>query len=498
MMERLCFIPIVVSALMAFMAVSWVYFKILRIALDKNLVDNPDARKLQKRPIPVMGGMAVFFGLLVGVLAGTALSLLLGMEPLWKLLPVICALSVMLYIGAMDDIHGLSPRARLTVEILVVLGVLAANGMYVDSLHGLWGVERMEEWFAIVLTVFAGVGIVNAVNMIDGVNGLSSGLCMLCLSIFGGVFVYAGDWTNALLAFATMAALLPFFIHNVFGLRSRMFIGDAGTMVMGMELTWLLIATLSSKGTVAGIMDGKGIGLVAFALAVLALPVADTLRVMTMRMVYGRSPFSPDKTHLHHVFVAVGMSHFFTTMSELIIAVSVVVCWIASVWMGADKEVQLYVVIGASVMFVWGTYALLRYHAMHNTELLHRITAFSVRTHWGRTEWWRSLSAWLDRSCKEEQEVPNAVEEQQQKARLAMKFQHVDPENYKEQDRQKILQFMMGRAEVMVEDIYKHSGANPLRVYSILFEEKMKGDVVVIKEDTWGSPEIVALAVRNI
>ena len=159
---------------------------------------------------------------------------------------------------------------------------------------------------------------------------------------------------------------------------------------------------------------------------------------------------------------------------------------------------QLYVVIGASVVFVWGTYVSLRYHAIRNTEFLHRITAFSVRTHLGRTEWWKRLTAWLDRHCEEELELPNAAEEQHQKARLALKFKHVDPENYKEQDRQKILQFMVGRAEVMVEDLYKNSGADPMRVYSILFEEKMKGDVVVIKEDMWGAPEIVALEKRNI
>ena len=497
-MVSLFWLPLCLAVVVAFCAVSWVYFKILRIALDKNLVDNPDARKLQKRPIPVMGGIAVFFGVLVGLLTGAALLVGLGLSGAWPLLAVVCALSVMLYIGAMDDIHGLSPRARLVIEILAILGLVYANGMCVDSLHGLWGVEGLPEWFAVALTVFAGVGIVNAVNMIDGVNGLSSGLCMLCLSLFAGLFLFAGDGVNALLALTTAAALLPFFIHNVFGLRSRMFIGDAGTMVMGMELTWLLMAALSSKGAVAAALDGTGIGLVAFALAVLAVPVADTLRVMTMRMVHGRSPFSPDKTHLHHVFVAVGVSHFFTALSEILIAMTVMACWVVSVWLGASVDMQLYVVIGASVVFVWGTYVSLRYHAIRNTEFLHRITAFSVRTHLGRKEWWKRLTAWLDRHCEEELELPNAAEEQHQKARLALKFKHVDPENYKEQDRQKILQFMVGRAEVMVEDLYKNSGADPMRVYSILFEEKMKGDVIVIKEDMWGAPEIVALVKRNI
>ena len=108
---------------MAFLAVSWVYFKILRIALDKNLVDNPDARKLQKRPIPVLGGIAVFFGVLGGVLSGAVAYALVGDPSATRLLPVLCAMSVMLYVGAMDDILGLTPRSRLVIEVLTMVGL---------------------------------------------------------------------------------------------------------------------------------------------------------------------------------------------------------------------------------------------------------------------------------------------------------------------------------------------------------------------------------------
>ena len=182
-MQNQMFFAAALGAVVAFVAVKWAYFKVLRIALDKNLVDNPDARKLQKRPVPVMGGIAVYFGVLAGVLCGAVLHALTGAAVPTRLLPVMCAMSVMLYVGALDDILGLSPRSRMVIEVLTVLALVFASGRCIDSLHGLWGVEAFSWWIAVPLTVFAGVGIINAVNMIAGVNGL----CSVCRSLWWGM-----------------------------------------------------------------------------------------------------------------------------------------------------------------------------------------------------------------------------------------------------------------------------------------------------------------------
>ena len=147
---------------------------------------------------------------------------------------------VMLYTGALDDIIGLAPKTRFIIEILVILGMILSTGICIDSLHGLWGVDDFSWWIGVPLTVVAGVGIINAINMVDGVNGLSSGLCITYCVLFGTLFVVIGDIPNAVLAFVMGGALVPFFIHNVFGDRSRMFIGDAGTMVMGIMMLLVL------------------------------------------------------------------------------------------------------------------------------------------------------------------------------------------------------------------------------------------------------------------
>lgn len=484
-------IPVIVAALVALVAVRWAYFKILLIAKDKGLVDNPDARKLQKEPIPVMGGIAVFFGVAFGLMAGYTVGGALNIDFQVPLMAVLAAMVVMLYIGAMDDIMGLTPTARFVIEILTVLGLIFASGGCIDTFHGLWGIESFSWWIAVPLTVFAGVGIINAVNMVDGVNGLSSSMCMLCSILYGIVFVRSGDVANAILAFSMAAALFPFMIHNVFGLRSRMFIGDAGTMVMGLLLTWFTMCLLRSDSPIAYYDAAAGVNMIAFALAALCVPVFDTIRVMTMRILKGKSPFHPDKTHLHHVFVNIGVSHFITTLSEVLIIGIVMLIWSLSVSMGASIEWQLYIVVAASIFFVWGTYAFLRYHADRHTHFLHWLTAISIRSHLGRTSWWKRFTAWLD--APEERLLRKELESKEKESTPVTVEEPIDPENMKEQDRKKIRDFMRGRAEVMVTDIIMHSGANRLRVYPILFEEEQKGSIRVIRTVGLGAPEIVTL-----
>ena len=451
-------------------------------------MDNPDARKLQKTPIPVMGGIAVFFGVAFGIMAGYTAGGMLGVDYDIILLPVLAAMVVMLYVGALDDIRGLSPSSRLLIESLTMVGLIYAGGGCIDTFHGLWGIGSFSWWIAVPLTIFVGVGIINAVNMIDGVNGLSSTLCLLSSGLYGIVFLKSGDVANATLAFSMAAALVPFMIHNIFGLRSRMFIGDAGTMVMGLLLTWFTISLLKSDSPITFYEDANNVNLIAFALAVLCVPVFDTLRVMTMRMVRKKSPFHPDKTHLHHIFINVGVSHFITTVSEVLIMVVVVLTWFLSVLFGVSIDGQLYIVVAAAIVFVWGTYAVLRYHASHHTRFLHRLVDFSVKTHLGRTGWWKRFTAWLDAP----EDKIRSMEEVNEKG--VADANKVDPFDLMEEDRKKVLDFMKGRAEVMVYDIFENSGADDKYVSAVLESEERQGTIRVIQRDSKGIPTIVTLS----
>ena len=394
---------VLIAAIMALMAVRWIYFRILAIAKKKNVVDNPNARKLQKQPVPVMGGIAVFFGVLAGLLVGTsvyALPFLLSHEPVdlpsSSLLSVLAAMGIMLYMGAIDDMIGLSAVKRLLIEMGVVLGLIMSSGGCIDTFRGMWGVGALSWWFAVPLTVFAGVGIINSINMIDGVNGLSSGICMTCSILFGVAFIRIMDWGNAVLAFSMAAALMPFFIHNVFGSKSRMFIGDAGTMVMGILMTWFTISTLRAPAMTEYYTPVVRTNMVAMCLAILSVPVFDTLRVMVMRMLKGCSPFKADMTHLHHAFIQIGVSHSITALIEILIDVVIVGIWGVCVLLRVNLDWQLYIVLMAALLMVWGTYFFLHYHTVHQTALWQRMTQMSRKTHLGHTAWWLRFQAFLD------------------------------------------------------------------------------------------------------
>ena len=487
-------LQLAIAYIVSVAAVHWIFMKVLKVAKVKGLVDNPDVRKLQKTPVPVLGGIAVFFGLLFGLLAFAGTSVLSsGLDPLVVVHgsvlrgigPVLLGASIMLYVGALDDIMGLTPRARLVIEVLVMLGVIYGSGMCVDSFHGLWGIGEYSWWIAVPLTVFAGVGVINAYNMVDGVNGLSSGLCMACSVIFGGIFLKRGDVSNAALAFCFAGALLPFYVHNVFGKRSKMFIGDAGTMVMGLLVSWFIIRVLSSQNeTMTHVTkDGHELSLVAMMLAVASVPVFDTLRVMTARIMRHESPFHADKTHLHHIFIATGVSHFVTGFSELLINLVVVGVWYAGYRCGLSIDCQLYVTIVAAVVLVWGTYIFLHHQQKHQTKTFERFTKASRVTHLGHKPWWLALQKVLDKGAYEDYTVI---------LRDTLNKNIEDMDN-KEKDTIAIVNYLQGKKIVSVDDIKKESGANGLRVYPILFELEQSGVIEVTKRTSLGAAEEVRL-----
>ena len=401
--------------------------------------------------------------------------------------PALLGASIMLYVGALDDIMGLTPRARLAIEVLVMLGIIYGSGMCVDSLHGLWGVEEISWWVAVPLTVFAGVGIINAYNMVDGVNGLSSGLCIASSCIMGGIFLKLGDVSNAALAFCFAGALFPFYVHNVFGARSKMFIGDAGTMVMGLLVGWYMIRVLSVQNVMmVKHAEGNGLCLVAMMLAVASVPVFDTLRVMSARILRHDSPFHADKTHLHHIFIATGVSHFVTGFSELLINLLIVGIWYVSYKSAMSLDMQLYVTIVAGVILVWGTYMFLYYQKVHDTMAFREFKRLSRATHWGHKHWWLSLQQWLDNGAYED--YTNILKGELNK--------NIEDMTNKEKDIAAILNYLQGKKKVNVEDIIKESGVDALRVYPILFELEQKHVLEVVEREDLGAAKTVI--VRNL
>lgn len=380
----------ILSFLVAILSAHWIHPRLVRIALDKNIVDNPNARKLQRRPTPVLGGIAVFFGSVIGL--GCA-SITCDCSELFI---VVVAMMIMLYTGTMDDILDLSPALRFLIEIGTVLLLIFVGGYTLNDFHGLWGLNQIPQGVAIPLTVFAAVGIINAINLIDGVDGLSSGYCILTSLLFGVMFWYVGDRTMCMLAVVAAGSLIPFFFHNVFGKSSKMFIGDGGTLVMGIVMSVFVIRILR-HGSMSEVYDAVNIGLVPFTLAVLSVPVFDTLRVMTTRILKRKSLFHPDKTHLHHMFIRLGCSHAATTLAILILNFFVVLCWWISYMIGCSIDVQLYIVLVLSILITSGLYNFMEWHIRHKTQFVRLLHRIGYRTHLNRTGIFFWLQKKMDR-----------------------------------------------------------------------------------------------------
>ncbi|MBQ7518414.1 MAG: undecaprenyl/decaprenyl-phosphate alpha-N-acetylglucosaminyl 1-phosphate transferase [Bacteroidales bacterium] len=384
------------TSMLIIMLVAWIAVEVInpnvrRIAVSRNIVDNPDARKLQRTPVPLLGGVSVFFGIVIGLCVA---RMLFNTSILY---PILVGLIIMLYVGTADDILGLSPYVRFGMEIFVVIAMMSIKNFAINDFHGLWGIGRIPDWAAWLFTIFAVVGIINSINLIDGVDGLSTGFCIMSSLLFGFLFFYAGDYTWASLAAVCVGALLPFFLHNVFGKKSKMFIGDGGTLVMGVVISSFVIRTLQSGSLVERYFNQDRISLVAFSLAALSIPVFDTVRVMGARIVRGHSPFKPDKTHLHHLFISMGYSHIGTTVRELLLNAFVVLCWWISFILGASVDVQCYVVIGVSLSITWLFYRIMAEQVRKDTPFIRQVRRLAYGSHIERKGIWYVFQKVVDK-----------------------------------------------------------------------------------------------------
>lgn len=341
----LILIPFCVS----FVAVAAIHPSLVKLAREKNIVDNPNSRKLQAEPVPVLGGIAIFFGIMLGLVCTCAIV------NCSSLFVIFGCMLLMMYLGAMDDVLDISPRLRLVVQIVATLILIYIAGLSLDDFHGLWGIGALPEWVSTPLTIIAVVGIINSLNLIDGVDGLFSTFSTVVCAIFALIFYRCGNLPLFVLAVASIGAMIPFLLHNAFGKKSKMFVGDGGSLLMGIVLS-VFVMEIVSNPIYERVFDRNNCAIVPFVFAVLAVPVFDTLRVMTARIVRGGSPFIGDKTHLHHLFIWLGVSHIGTTLCVVALNLAVVAVWWFAALAGVSADGQFYVVVAAALAVTCGVY----------------------------------------------------------------------------------------------------------------------------------------------
>jgi UDP-GlcNAc:undecaprenyl-phosphate GlcNAc-1-phosphate transferase len=277
-----------------------------RHAESIGLVDRPSERKKHVGNIPLIGGLAAFFGLLVGVcLEGqfhSFTNVLLGTSAMLAL------------VGALDDCFDLSVRSRLLVQTGAVLIMVTCTGVYIHTLGHLFGYELELGVLGIPLTLVAVIGLLNAFNMMDGIDGLAG---MLTLVSIAAIVLFQGlpQWSGAVVLLLLAAALLPHLAANLGLVGNKIFLGDAGSMVIGYLLAWTLIHLSQGTRPELSTVD---------VLWCVALPVMDTLTVMVRRLREGKSPFKPDRGHIHHVLLDAGLGPRTTLAALVALAVMLV------------------------------------------------------------------------------------------------------------------------------------------------------------------------------
>lgn len=310
--------------------------RILIISLRKRLFDAPDARKVHKKPVSRLGGVSFFPAILFTV------SFMIGICDItnwvyfedvirhWIQILFMCTGLTLLYIiGIADDLIGVRYRQKFFVQ-LVAAAMFPLAGLYINDFYGLFGIHVVSYFIGVPMTLLLVIFITNAINLIDGIDGLASGLSMVALSVFGTLAVMDDRWMSALLAFTTVGVLLPFFFYNVFGNADRgrkIFMGDTGSLTLGYILSFLAVQyTMNTYET--GI-NYEGALLIAF--SVLLVPCLDVVRVVLGRVRRGKDPFMPDKTHIHHKFLAMGFTPWKAMISILCISFLFCACNVALV-----------------------------------------------------------------------------------------------------------------------------------------------------------------------
>ncbi len=265
---------------------------VFKMAILKNLVDRPNKRSSHTDCIPNIGGIVIFLAFLCSFL------LFARFTESTEFQYVILGSVLIFLIGVYDDLLEISPRKKVKGEMLGAIVLIVGGGFYLNSLFGIFGFYEITPWLGVPLTFVGLVGLINAINLIDGIDGLCSGMVLMDCIFFGVWFYDCGYVEYALLCGVVSASLVPFFFINLFGKRSKMFMGDSGALMAGFLLGVMAIKLCEMDMKVGELGPVRAVPGVVF--SVLAIPVLDTLRLCVARSMRGNSPFAPDKRHLHH------------------------------------------------------------------------------------------------------------------------------------------------------------------------------------------------------
>ena len=296
----------IISCLLSALVIAFALIpEIIKIANVHDYHDQPNERKLHKTKIPRFGGIAIFGGFIISALGWSFVK-----DQFVNIQYLAVALIMVAGIGFRDDFIALRPSVKLLVETLACILVMLLGDIRFTSLHGFLGIYEVHWFIGGLITLFTVIVITNAFNLIDGIDGLA-GTTGLLVFLFFGVWFYANhDEVKAIIAFSLVGSIVGFLYYNY---RTKIFMGDGGSLLLGFTAAVLMISFINQNAqlpTANALKFSSPVGLVS---ALLVFPLFDTLRVFIIRILSGRSPFSPDRNHIHHLLLNLGLSHLRST-----------------------------------------------------------------------------------------------------------------------------------------------------------------------------------------
>lgn len=295
---------IILAFITAFLLTFKVIPSIIHLSKVKKLYDLPDDRKVHSEVIPNLGGIGIFAGLLFSIILWSPFQYLGDLQYM------LAAFIIVFLIGAKDDIEPISPYKKFGAELFAAIIIVFFANIRITSFYGIFGIEQIPYVLSIIFTIFVIIAIINAFNLVDGVNGLAGSIGVITAFTFGFWFYKVDRIELAVVAFAMIGAIVAFLNYNI--TPAKIFMGDTGSLLLGLISSVLAISFLEYNNEVKNTPFYINSGPV-FTMAVLVIPIFDTIRVMISRVFRKRSPFFPDRNHLHHLLLDLGFNHMQVT-----------------------------------------------------------------------------------------------------------------------------------------------------------------------------------------
>lgn len=277
--------------------------QVIYVVREKGLLDIPDFRSSHKEQTPTMGGIAFFLSL---VLSFFVIHLF---NPRGESISIIAGLSILFFVGVKDDLLNVSPKVKILAQLFAISFLFFNSTIYITSFDGFCGINEIPKIISLVFSLFVGLSIINSYNLIDGINGSASMVGIVIFSLLGYIFFKMGLEYYTMIAVAIIGLLLSFLRFNLSSNKS-IFMGDTGSLVIGFIISVFTLKLLSvspSELLLAGINPASKF---VMALALLFMPSFDTSRVIVIRLLKKKKPFSPDRSHVHHLLIdSMGLNH---------------------------------------------------------------------------------------------------------------------------------------------------------------------------------------------